>query len=269
MVEHDTLDLFFIGVGGSRIHAKYLRPKARSGKLPAVLMFHGYPGRSTDWSEYLGWVGQGFCVAVLDCRGQNGLSEDRGSVSGSTLNSHITRGLLDDDPRKLTFRNVFLDTAQLAGIVMNQSEVDPARVGVTGGSQGGALTLVCAALEPRIKLAAATYPFLSDYRRAWEMSLPNVYRDLTNFFRLYDPQHKRLDDWFLRLGYIDVQHFAKRVRAKVLMSVGLVDVNCPPSTQFAVYNKLTCPKELAIYPEFAHEDFPGSRDQILTFMLGL
>ena len=45
---------------------------------PAVLLFHGYTGNSGDWSDKLGYVSEGFTVAALDCRGQAGLSEDRG-----------------------------------------------------------------------------------------------------------------------------------------------------------------------------------------------
>src|SRR5579862_8513557 len=68
----ECFDLYFSGVGGARIHAKYIRPKgiAKGSRLPAVLFFHGYTQHSGDWLDKLAWVGQGFCVAALDCRGQ-------------------------------------------------------------------------------------------------------------------------------------------------------------------------------------------------------
>ena len=69
----ECFDLYFTGVKGARIHAKYLRPKHREGKIPAVLQLHGYTGHCGDWSSKLGLVAQGFCVAGLDCRGQAGL----------------------------------------------------------------------------------------------------------------------------------------------------------------------------------------------------
>src|SRR5436305_13041738 len=121
----------------------------------------------------------------MDCRGQGGISEDVGGVRGPTLRGHIVRGLaLDQPPEKLLFRQIFLDTAQLARVVMSLPEVDPGRVGATGGSQGGGLTLACAALVPAIRRAAATFPFLCDYRRAWEMDLAaNAYQELRIFFR--------------------------------------------------------------------------------------
>jgi len=79
------LDLYFTGVGGARIHAKFLRPKEATAPHPAVLMFHGYSGSSGDWSEKLAYVALGYTVAALDCRGQGGLSEDKGGVVGNTL----------------------------------------------------------------------------------------------------------------------------------------------------------------------------------------
>ncbi len=76
----ECFDLFFTGVGGSRVHAKYLRPVDQKEPRPAVLQFHGYAGDCGDWVDKLGYVGLGFCVAALDCRGQGGISEDLGGV---------------------------------------------------------------------------------------------------------------------------------------------------------------------------------------------
>ncbi len=155
----ECFDLYFTGAGNARVHAKYLRPCHNAEPHPAVFMFHGYSGSSGDWCDKLNYVSQGYSVAALDCRGQGGKSEDTGGHRGNTLRGHIIRGL-DDSPEKLLYRSLYLDTAQLAKIVMSFKEVDEARVGATGGSQGGGLTLACAALEPRIKKAAPVYPFL-------------------------------------------------------------------------------------------------------------
>lgn len=265
----ECFDMYFTGVEGARVHAKLLRPKDAPEPHPALLMFHGYSGSSGDWSDKLGYVGMGYTVAALDCRGQGGLSEDRGNVVGNTLRGHIIRGL-DDSPKKLLFRQIFLDTAQLAKIVMEMEDVDETRVGATGGSQGGGLTLACASLEPRVRLAAPVFPFLCDYRRVWEMDgAKDAYAELQDYFRRFDPLHEREDEVFLRLGYIDVQHLCPRIQAEVLMAVGLMDTVCPPSTQFAAYNKIRATKSLAIYPDFGHESLPGNSDRIFQFMRGL
>ncbi len=265
----ECFHLYFTGVGGARVHAKYLRPKGAREPHPAVLLFHGYSGNSGDWNDKLNYVARGYSVAALDCRGQGGLSEDAGGVKGNTLRGHIIRGL-DDTPDKLLFRNIYLDTAQLAGIVMGFEEVDAERVGATGGSQGGGLTLACAALEPRIKRAAPVFPFLCDYLRVWEMDLAvGAYEELKTYFRLFDPLHEREEEIFTRLGYIDNQHLAHRIQAEVLMAVGLSDTICPPSTQFAAYNKIRSKKDLLIYPDYGHEGLPGSGDRIYDFLAEL
>jgi len=269
----ECFHLYFNGVGGARVHAKVLRPKQSSTPHPAVLMFHGYSIDSGDWSDKLGYVAQGYTVAALDCRGQGGLSVDSGGVNGNTLHGHIIRGLDDalrGSPEKLLYRQIFLDTAQLAKIIMEMPDVDPQRVGATGASQGGALTVACAALEPCIKRAAPIYPFLSDYKRVWDMDqAKEAYLELKDYFRLYDPVHLREDTIFKTLGYIDIQFLASRIKAEMLWGIGLADTVCPPSTQFAVYNKITSSKTMVIYPDFGHEWIPGYQDQIFQFLMGL
>ncbi len=262
----ECLHLYYQGVGGARVHAQLLRPRNSTGPHPAVLMFHGYAGNVGDWFSKLPYVSLGYTVAAMDCRGQGGLSEDRGGVPGTTLRGHIVRGL-DGPAEQLLFRQIFLDTAQLARIVMDMPSVDPARVGATGRSQGGGLTLACAALEPRVRLAAPVFPFLCDYQRVWELDLArDAYAELQKYFRDFDPVHKRESEVFTQLGYIDIQYLCPRIEAEVLLGVGLMDQICPPSTQFAAYNKIASKKSLSIYPDFGHEDFPGHPDRIFEFM---
>ena len=257
--------MYFTGTDGARVHAKLLQPNNVEGTHPAVLMFHGYAGNSGDWSDKLPYVAAGYTVAAMDCRGQGGRSEDTGGVGGWTLRGHIVRGL-DDPPQNLLLRHLFLDTALMARIVMDMPEVDASRVGATGGSQGGGLTLACASLEPRIKLAAPVFPFLCDYQRVWEMDLAqNAYAELQEWFRRFDPLHERQDQVFTQLGYVDVQHLVPRIQAEVLMAVGLMDQICPPSTQFAAYNKITATKNLRLYPDYGHENLPANPDAVYQF----
>lgn len=97
----------------------------------------------------------------------------------------------------------------------------------------------------------------------------DAYQELREFFRLFDPRHEREREIFTRLGYIDCQHLASRIKADVLMFTGLMDEICAPSTQFAAYNKITAQKEMVIYPDFGHEALPGQADRTFNFMLGL
>ena len=265
----DCFDLWFTGVRGARLHAKFLRPKHRTGKMPAVLQFHGYTESCGDWSGKLAYAAAGFAVAALDCRGQGGSSEDTGGVKGTTFNGHIIRGL-DDAPDKLLMRQIYLDCAQLAGIVMAMPDVDETRVGAMGGSQGGALTVACAALEPRIRRLAPMFPFLCDFKRVWEMDLAReAYEEIRTYFRQFDPLHEREEAIFTKLGYIDLQFLSDRIRGETLMATGLMDTVCPPSTQFAMYNRIGAEKQVVLYPDFGHEGLPGFDDRTFAFMMGM
>ena len=262
--------LRFTGVGGARLHAKIAQPTAPSEKPgPAVVMFHGYSGSAPSWMDMLPYVAAGFTVVGLDCRGQGGLSEDTVPVRGNTLHGHIIKGI-DDEPDKLYYRNVFLDTVQLARIAMSLDGVDETRVATWGGSQGGALSLACAALEPRICKCFTMYPFLCDYRRVWEMDLDQrAYEGLRHYFRRFDPLHEREDAVFEKLGYIDVVNLAPRIKAEVLMAITLMDDICPPSTQFAAYNGIPSKKSKLVYPDYGHEGLPGAAEACFKFFADL
>jgi cephalosporin-C deacetylase len=266
----EAFDLWFTGVGGARVYAKYVRPKNPPAKTPPCCSFTATPATAA--------------ISPRGSRGRARASAWRPSIAaaraaarrlrqvrGTTNRGHIIRGLDDPDARKLYYRQVYLDTAQLARVVMAFPEVDAARVGAMGMSQGGALTLACAALEPRIKRAAPMFPFLCDYRRVWEMDLAkDAYEELRTWFRQFDPRHEREKEIFTKLGYIDCQHLAPRIKAEVLMFTCLMDPICPPSTQFAAYNKLTAKKDMVIYPDYGHEAYlPGESDRTFNFLRGL
>ena len=264
----ECYDLYFTGMNGARIYVKHLRPKNVKGKIPAVLQFHGYTGYCGSYVEKIPYAASGCAVFAMDVRGQGGRSEDRGNVRGNTLHGHIIRGLEEDNPQKLLFRDVFLDTVELAHIAMDMEYIDATNVYVSGGSQGGALALACAALEPRIKKAAVLYPFLADYKRVWDMDLDvEAYGELKDYFRSFDPRHEREKEIFTKLGYIDLQYLAPRIKADTIMFTALMDHICPPSTQYAVYNKMVCRKKHILYPDYEHEYLKDSDDIIFDFLV--
>ncbi|KMK76680.1 alpha/beta fold hydrolase [Alkalihalobacillus pseudalcaliphilus] len=258
--------MYFTGIDDARIHVKMVVPKSAIKKQAAILKFHGYKGNSGDWTSILSLASLGHCVFAMDVRGQGGYSEDVGGVIGNTVQGHIIRGLDNENPNKLFYRSVFLDTVQLAKIVQSFDFIDENRIGVTGWSQGGGLALACAALFPQIKKVATVYPFLSDYQRVWEMDLAQgAYEELRTYFRLFDPEHQRKDKVFEKLGYIDIQHLTSRINAEVHIGIGLMDTICPPSTQFAAFNKINAKRIFHIYPDFGHEGLPGHFDKIHQF----
>jgi cephalosporin-C deacetylase len=252
-------------VGGARIHCQLVKPKNKVNKGPALIWFHGYHVSSGDWIDKLGYAAGGFIVLAMDCRGQGGLSEDNLSIKGTTLKGHIIRGI-EENPEKLYYRNVYLDTVQAARILFSMEDVDSDRVGVYGASQGGALAIVCSALERRIRKTVAIYPFLADYKRAWDLDISNsAYEEIYYYFKFIDPNHECEQELFTKLGYIDIQHLAERIQADVLWAVGMEDQICPPSTQFAVYNKIKSSKNMLIYYEYGHEYIRTLGDKVHLF----
>lgn len=265
-VSSEAFDLTFTGVGGARIYAKYVRPKNTTGKHPAILEFHGYAGNSGEWADTLRYSGDGVAVAAMDCRGQGGRSEDVGGTKGNTLHGHIIRGL-SEGPEKLLYRSIYLDTVQLARVVASFDEVETSRLATNGASQGGALSIACAALEPRIARCVSVYPFLSDFQRVWEMDLAkDAYAELKSYFRQFDPLCKNRAALFKTLGYIDVHHLAPRIKAEAVVALTLQDPICPPSTQFAVFNNIRSKKTPIVYEDFSHEGLPGLADATFGFL---
>ena len=202
----------------------------------------------------------------MDCRGQAGRSQDPGGTTGNTLQGHIIRGLADG-PEKLLYRSIFLDTVQLARVIASLEEIDAARLATNGASQGGALSIACAALEPRITRCVSVYPFLSDYQRVWELDLAkDAYAELRTYLRSFDPLSKKRAKIFETLGYIDVHHLAPRIQGEVVMALTLQDPICPPSTQYAVYNNIRSKKTPFVYQDFSHEGIPGFADETFGFL---
>jgi cephalosporin-C deacetylase len=256
--------LYFTGTGGYRVHAKVIRPDNPEG--PAVLMFHGYGGEQPNWVDLLPYAARGFTVAALDVREQVAYRSESQQPNSFSLRNHLVEGL-DGGPEALLYRHVFLDARRLTDIIGALPEVDATRIGTTGWSQGGGLSLVAAALTPAIKYTASVFPFLADYQRAWELNLDKgPYNEITTWFKKRDPRHLREQEVFTTLGYIDLQHLAARIQAEVTLYSGLEDQTCPPSTQYAVYNKLTCPKQHRTYPDLGHDDLPGAHDEIFQLL---
>ena len=95
----------------------------------------------------------------------------------------------------------------------------------------------------------------------------DAYAELEEWFKRFDPMHKREEQVFSMLGFVDIQHLAPRIKGQVLWSAGLMDTICPPSSQYAAYNKIQADKSINLYPDYGHEwPCPGSADTVYQFM---
>lgn len=261
----DFLDLWYRGMKGARLHAKVILPRT-SHEVPLVLQFHGYPGASRSWFEQASFAGMGMAIIALDCPGQGGPSEDVGGFTGTTVSGHIIAGL-DGEVRDMYYVRLHQDIRILCRIVRELPRIDLTRVFVNGASQGGGLGIAtCALNSDLVRRAAILYPFLSDFRMVWELGADEIaYEGIRYYTRWFDAPAERLEEAFGKLAYIDSKNFAHLVRCEVLFGTGLADNVCPPQTQCAVYNNLTCPKRRELFDGFAHEEIQAFDDMIIDF----
>lgn len=262
----DYYDLWFKGINGEKVYAKYIKPKL-DYKIPLILQFHGYPGASRGWFEQSSFVGMGCAVLAMDCPGQGGKGEDIGGYKGATVSGHIISGL-DGNTKDMYYVRLFQNASILCRIAQELEDIDSNRIYANGASQGAGIALVCSSLNPIIKRCAALYPFLSDYKRVYDMDLDLVaYEGLRYYSRWFNTMGEKEDEVFEKLGYIDVHNFAHRLKSEVLFGTGLMDNICPPSTQFAVYNNITSKKKHIIFPDYTHEEISAFDDMLIDFFL--
>ncbi|HFI0446952.1 TPA: acetylxylan esterase [Streptococcus suis] len=261
-------ELWFTGTNGSTIFAKCLFPK-EPRPLPILFYFHGYQGQGPDWTELLKFTAGGLGVVAMDVRGQAGRSQDLGQFEGLTVKGQVIRGMLQG-PKHLFYKDVYLDVYQMIQLVARFDFVDETRLMSYGASQGGALALVAAALYPTLSKTVAIYPFLSDFKRVLELgNNSEAYDELFRYFKYSDPFHRTEDKILSVLDYIDVKNLAHRIQCPVAMVTGLEDAVCPPSTQFAIFNRLETTKEMRILPDYGHDALNVQvNDYVFDYLLG-
>jgi len=237
----------FDGFKGGRLAGWYLRPDAR-GKFPGVCVYHGYGGRGVRPLDLLALAAQGICVLSMDCRGQNGQSQDAATYPEGHYLGWMTQGIRD--PNNYYYRYVYADALRALELIAHREEVDPRRLAVTGISQGGGLSLAVSALSERPILAMPDIPFLCDFRRAIDVAPVGPYPEISSFLKSYPSMY---DDVLRTLSYFDCVNLAPWIRCRTIVSNCLWDDICPPSTIFAAYNHITSEKRMDVYPFHKHE----------------
>lgn len=251
----DVFDVTFSGYGGQRIKGWLLLPQHRAGPLPCVVQYIGYGGGRGLPVEHLEWSAAGYAHLVMDTRGQGstwskGDTPDIPDVGASpSVPGFMTQGVLD--PATYYYRRVFADAVRAVEAARAHPAVDAARVAVTGGSQGGGITLAVAGLlGGAVQAALPNVPFLCHFRRATELVDTYPYHEITVFCSIH---RDRIDEVFHTLSYFDGMNFAVRATAPALFSTALMDDTCPPSTVFAAYNHYAGPKDIRVYSFNKHE----------------
>lgn len=238
----------FDAFGGGRLGGWFARPARTGDKQPGLCLYHGYSGRGPRPMDFLHYVHAGFCVMSLDCRGQNGSSQNVAAYPEGHCLGWMTQGIRN--PETYYYRYVYADALRALELLASREEVDANRLAISGISQGGGITLAVAALSDRPKLALPDIPFLCDFPRAIEVANAGPYAEIPTFIRMHG-QHR--EAVMRTLSYCDAVNLAPWIKCRTILSNCLWDNVCPPSTIFAAYNHMSCEKQMEIYPYHAHE----------------
>ncbi|MFN8378226.1 MAG: acetylxylan esterase [Anaerolineae bacterium] len=253
LAQLDVYDVTFSGYGGQRIKGWYLRPKSVTGRLPCVVEYIGYGGGRGYPHDWLTWPSAGFAVLVMDTRGQGttwrkGDTPDIPDGANPYLPGFMTQGILN--PRHYYYRRVFTDAARAIEAARTRADVDVSRIVLTGGSQGGGITIAAAALDGNVAYALPDVPFLCHFERAVGLTSATPYQEIVTYLHTHRDHEAQA---FATLAYFDGVHFAKRIKAESLWSTALMDEICPPSTVFAAYNAAPEPKAIHVFRYNGHE----------------
>ncbi|GAA0390590.1 acetylxylan esterase [Acrocarpospora corrugata] len=249
----EVYDVTFAGWAGDPVRGWFLVPAGRPGPLPCVVQYQGYGGGRGLPHQWLYWASAGYAHLFMDTRGQgSGWSVGHTPDPAGSAPAHpgfMTRGI--EDPHTYYYRRVFADAVRAVEAARSHPLVDPARLAVTGGSQGGGITLAVAGLVPDVAAAMPDVPFLCHFQRAIEITSQDPYPEIARYLTVH---RDKVAPVRRTLSYFDGVSFSRRATAPTLFSVGLMDQICPPSTVYAAYNAYAgTDKSIVEYPFNDHE----------------
>ena len=250
-------EVTYDGLDGTPVKGWFILPNpVPTGRLPAVVRYHGHGWHRGFPSHHAAWAAMGFAVLAVDTRLQG---NDTGTKSGAAFgncDAGVTLGLLDRDTYYL--RHTFTDACRAVGVAREMPEIDPGKVVVEGGSQGGGLSIAVAALVPDVSLCLADVPSYG-WMEKRVFGRTGTYSAVAGVLR-------RHPDWMEKacatLSYFDTMNLADRIRCPVLVSMGLKDPVVPPETVYAMYNRIRSEKRMEAYPFGEHDGGGGFHDEL-------
>jgi cephalosporin-C deacetylase-like acetyl esterase len=239
----DVYEVSFQNTGFSRIYGILIVPK-KPGKYPAVLQVPGAGVRPYSGANY----GDSIISLEIGIHGIPVTMEQSVyfAIYGGALNGYWEYSKNNKD--RFYYKRVFVGCVRAVDYLFSLPEFDGETVGVSGSSQGGALSIATAALDSRIKFLAPIHPALCDLGGF----LKKRAGGWPHYFRYDKPESGEVET----LSYYDAANFAKRVKVPGLYSWGLNDVTCPPTSMYAAYNMIGAPKELRVYNDSGHWIYP-------------
>jgi len=156
-----------------------------------------------------------------------------------------------DSRENYYYRRVYLGCVRANDYLVSLPEFDGKNLLVMGGSQGGQLSIVTAALDPRVKALSAYYPAYCDvtgYLHGRAGGWPHMMRANEDG----SPSLHATGPKLQTTSYYDVVNFARRLKVPGHYSWGYNDIICPPTSMYAAYNVITAPKKLLLALETGH-----------------
>jgi cephalosporin-C deacetylase len=243
--EVDVYEVFYDSLDGVRIAGWYCLPRRRPEPLPAILQVPGYIGEPALPKST---AKLGYAVFSAAPRGKLRSHHQFNPGYPGLLTHNIV------DRNTYGYRGFYIDAVRAFDFLQSRPEVDPARIGVRGSSQGGGLTLVVAGLRPQVRVASAGVPYLCAFMDAIELTHTYPYQEINDYLRRYPQRRAAVAQ---TLAYFDGVHFGPQVTCPILVNVGLQDNVCPPETGYAAFRTIASPDK-TFYPYDGHGHDGGS-----------
>ncbi len=245
----DVYHVNFQNIRNSRVYGVLTVPKG-PGKFPAILQVPGAGIR-----PYFGDMAKAARGAITLQIGIHGIPIDMpqevyGNLASGALNGYWNFNLSDKDI--YYYKRVYLGCIRSVDFLFSLPQFDGNNLGIQGGSQGGALAIITAALDPRIKYLSSMYPALSDmtgYLHGRAGGWPHM-------FAGNNLQYYNYPEAIETLSYYDVVNFARILKTPGFYSWGYNDDTCPPTSYYSAYNEIKAPKEVFVIPETGHWTYP-------------
>jgi cephalosporin-C deacetylase len=245
---------------GVRVYGILSIPK-KEGKYPALLRVPGAGVRA--YNGDIATAEKGVITLEIGIHGIPVIMDPSvyTDMGAGLLNGYPAYNL--DDRDRFYYKRVYLGCVRANDFLTSLPQYDGTNLAVTGGSQGGALSIITAGLDSRVKWLGAFYPALSDvtgYLHGRAGGWPH-YFDKGNI--KFNNTKEKLNT----IGYYDVVNFARRVKVPGFYMWGFNDETCPPTSMYSAYNVTTAPKELKLYQDTGHWTYQEERDLMTNWLL--
>ncbi|GAB4036482.1 acetylxylan esterase [Spirosoma gilvum] len=248
-------------INSSRFYGILCVPK-KEGKYPAILRVPGAGVR--PYNGMIAEADKGFITLEVGIHGIP-VTMDPGvyvDLARGPLNGYQAANL--DDRDRYYYKRVYLGCVRSVDFLTSLPQYDGQNLGVTGGSQGGALSIVTAGLDSRVKWLGAYYPALCDvtgYLHGRAGGWPHL-------FAGNELAYNNKPDRIKTTGYYDVVNFARLVNVPGRYAWGFNDETCPPTSMYAAYNVIPGPKTLDTdYLETGHWTFPEETEKMTNWLM--